>query len=362
MTHSTPSHSSQSSHAEPTTAARATLLRRLLPNGIPALWCPPVTHYDDSGAIDAARMAAHLKHLAPHVRGFLIPGSTGDGWELTAPETRHLLELALAQSRNLNVHLLIGALRPDPAEALRFIRETTDWLKTRVEATNPLHALVGARVCGFTVCPPRGSELSQQQIAGGLASLLDLELPTAIYQLPQVTRNEISPAVALELARRFSNFIFFKDTSGDDRVALEGRGLEGVFTARGAEGGYARWLRSAGGPYDGFLLGSANCFAAQYHQLMDDLSAGRSAEARALADRLTKAVDEMSRLVASFPDGNAFANANKAMDHFFAHGPRAAEVRPPRLHAGSRLPVEMIRTAGELLTRYGFMPSKGYLE
>ena len=73
-----------------TAVERRKWLARLLPDGIPALWCPLITHYDRDGAIDQPRVAAHLRHLAPHVKGFLVPGSTGDGWELSDAETRHL--------------------------------------------------------------------------------------------------------------------------------------------------------------------------------------------------------------------------------------------------------------------------------
>ena len=66
--------------------------------------------------------------------------------------------------------------------------------------------------------------------------------------------------------------------------------------------------------------------------------------------------------VAQLPEGNAFANANKSMDHFFAFGPNALNARPPRLHAGSRIPVEVLRVARDALFRHGFLPRKGYLE
>ena len=65
--------------------------------------------------------------------------------------------------------------------------------------------------------------------------------------------------------------------------------------------------------------------------------------------------------MAGHPQGNAFANANKAMDHFFAHGPDAAKLPPPRLHAGSRLPEAFLRATGELLAANGFLPGTGYL-
>src|SRR6266700_3658311 len=94
-------------------ASRSQLLAQLFPEGIPQLWCPALTHYDRDGRIDASRIGAHLRHMSPHVRGFLIPGSTGDGWELTDVEEGQLLEIALEQAQKLNLHLLIGALKPD---------------------------------------------------------------------------------------------------------------------------------------------------------------------------------------------------------------------------------------------------------
>jgi hypothetical protein len=79
-----------------------------------------------------------------------------------------------------------------------------------------------------------------------------------------------------------------------------------------------------------------------------------------MSERLTATVSAVFALVSPFPHGNAFANANKAMDHFFAYGPKAASVSPPRLHAGSSLPTEMILETGKILDRYGLLPSKGY--
>ncbi|MBI3416045.1 MAG: dihydrodipicolinate synthase family protein [Verrucomicrobia bacterium] len=342
-------------------ASRAKRLANLFPAGVPTLWCPLLTHYDSNGAIDRVRMAAHLRHLAPHVKGFLIPGSTGDGWELDETETRALLDLALDEVARLNLHLLIGVLKTDAAEMRHTVLDTLSRLKTRTGATENETALRQAHVCGFTICPPRGKELSQTEIETALVGVLELGLPTTLYQLPQITQNEISPELSLSLARRFANFLFFKDTSGADRVANVNRDLDGVFLVRGAEGDYARWLRAGGGPYHGFLLSTANCFGRELHQIESDLSAGRAAAANELSLRLTTVVNEAFRIVAGHPHGNAFANANKAMDHFFAHGPAAAKIAPPRLHAGSRLPEPFIRAIGELLSAHGFMPAKGYL-
>ena len=103
----------------PTVAVqRLAILQRLFPAGVPSLWCPSLTHYDHDGRIDAARIRAHLRHLAPHVKGFLIPGSTSDGWELSDAEFWEVLELALDQAQKLELDLLVGVLKADANEAL----------------------------------------------------------------------------------------------------------------------------------------------------------------------------------------------------------------------------------------------------
>src|SRR5205823_10367658 len=132
------------------------------------------------------------------------------------------------------------------------------------DAAQPEISLLKSRVCGFAVCAPSGKEQTQAEIARGLTSILELGLPTAVYQLPQVTQNEISPGLADSLASRFQNFILFKDSSGADRVVLESKDFSGVCALRGAEGDYTRWFKTAGGPYHGFLLGSANSFGPHF--------------------------------------------------------------------------------------------------
>ena len=332
----------------PSPATRAQWHARLFPHGIPALWCPLLTHYRDDGSLDRERITAHLRHLAPHVKGFLIPGSTGDGWEMSDAEIRELLGFIAPEIQRLGLHLLVGVLKTDAAEAQRIVRETAAALRDDA--------------VGFTVCPPKGKDLSQEVIRSALTEVLALGRPTALYQLPQVTQNEMSPATIADLAARFPNFILFKDTSGADRVASAGQDVGDVFLVRGAEGDYARWLKAGGGPYDGFLLSTANCFGRELLEVITLANAGRPGEAQSLAERLSAVVKEVFALVASVPDGNAFANANKAMDHFFAHGPRAARVLPPRLHASSRLPGKVIRATGAALERHGFLPTRGYLE
>lgn len=341
---------------------RAGMVRTLFPQGIPRLWSPPLCHYTPRGRIDRGRIRAHLAHLAPHVKTHLIPGSTGDGWELSREEIDELLEFVIRETRDLGVRILIGVLRPDGDEARRDLTGAVEWLKALTGISDPEGALSAAGVCGFTVCAPRGRDLSQDYIKEKIAAILDLGHPTALYQLPQITGNEIAPETLGALAAGHGNFYLFKDTSGRDAVSLSGVDLGGVFTVRGAEGDYARWYRGVpGGHYDGFLLGSANCFAHHYADMIHAADRGRLEEAEALSGRLTRVVNKAMEKAGKIPFGNAFANSNKAFDHFFAHGPEALKKPSPMTHSGNPLPDEYVKIAGDLLEDEGFMPERGYL-
>jgi dihydrodipicolinate synthase/N-acetylneuraminate lyase len=187
-------------------------------------------------------------------------------------------------------------------------------------------------------------------------------LPLALYQLPQVTGNELSAETVQALAARHPGFYLFKDTSGDDRVAKSNLDFDGVYLVRGAEGNYARWTKTAGGPYDGFLLSTANVFARELDAVLQLLDEGRRDEAQTLAGRLSCVVEGCFELVRSFPTGNAFTNANKILDHLMAHGEAGLRREPPLLYSGVRLPATFVESAAGLLRQNGLMPVRGYLE
>lgn len=340
---------------------RQHLWRELIGAEIPRLWCPPLTHYTADGALDQERMAAHWVSMLPNVRAFLVPGSTGDGWEMSNNEIKILLDFAIELARKLDALLLIGVLKTDVAAMREAIAETLTMLKRKAGVEASMEVLKQTRVCGFTICPPRGANLTQEQIQTDLETILELGLPTAIYQLPQVTENEMSPALVKHLAQNYANFLLFKDSSGSDRVALEDRGQSNVFLVRGAEGDYAEWLQESTGPYQGLLLSTANCFSAQLRAIVTLLQAGKIAEAQNLSVRLTQVVDAVFGLVSHLPQGNAFTNANKAIDHFMAYGSKAEKMPSPMLHSGRRLPEKVIREVGKILSNAKLIPQKGYL-
>jgi dihydrodipicolinate synthase/N-acetylneuraminate lyase len=346
---------------------RAALTARMIGPEIPRLWCPPLMHYTGGegphpyGRLDIARVAAHWRVMCPYVGGFLVPGSTGDGWEMDEDELVEVVDVALDLAVELGAHVLIGVLRTDTLAMRRVIAATVERLQVQTGESEPLAALGARNVAGFTITAPKGQTLSQDEIREGLESVLAMDLPMALYQLPQVTENEISPEVFRTLTARYPNVLLFKDTSGEDCVAEADRGESGVFLMRGAEGNYARVLEKGGGCYQGFLLSSANSFADALNGILSLVVTERMAEAEALSDRVTGVMAAVFDALAGLPHGGVFANGNKAIDHFMAYGPKAMEAPAPMLHAGVRLPRTALETTRDILARAEFLPEAGYL-
>ena len=345
------------------TGARGQLIRTLFPDGVPRLWCPLLTHYTEAPAggvqLDRARLRAHLASMQPWVKGFLIPGSTGEGWDMTDDEIRELLEVMAGEVRAIGGTILAGVLKTDGEAVRASIAGVVDWARRFTGTDDTAEALAKSAICGFTVCPPSGEALGQDVIRATLAEVLGTGLPVALYQLPQVTKNEMTPDTLRALAAAHPNFILFKDTSGTDGAAKSG--FRDVFLVRGAEGNYAGHIAEGGGAYDGFLLSTANCFGRQLAEMMDDMAEGNREAAEDVSEVLTAICATLFPLAGQVGYGNAFTNANKAMDHIMAHGADALNVAPPLLHSGIRLPADLIRAASEELARHGLAPEKGYL-
>ena len=341
---------------------RQALINKLFPSGIPKLWCPLLTHYRSDGTIDFDRMRVHFNHVVPWVKGFLIPGSTGDGWELTEDETFEVADFAIQQARMGEISLLLGVLKADVEAMKRTISSMITMLRENPTGKEDAGQVLQANhVCGFTVCPPRGKSLTQHQIEAGLSAVLDMGMPIALYQLPQVTENEVAPETFERLVQKYSNLVFFKDSSGQDNIATSGVYKGGVFLVRGAEGNYAQWLTGKGGCYDGFLLSTANSFSQNISSLIDSLEKNDQEKAREISEKLTIVVSEVFALVHPLPYGNPFTNANKAIDHFLAFGPSASTKEGPILHEKIRIPHDVIHATGAILTYHSLMPEKGYM-
>lgn len=346
---------------------REALLDRLFPEGVPRLWVPLLTFYDDEAQIDPVHTQAHHDFLSPQVNSFLTPGSTGDGWELSSSESDAVLKMELEVGRRRGNWVMVGVLRTGRGEAAESVKEMVHrFAGERPEPGDSiqwelLERLIRRRIAGFTVTPPKGAELSQEEIYQELASVLELGVPIALYQLPQVTENIMEPETVAALAERYPTFYLLKDTSGEDLVASSGQELHGIFLVRGAEGGYSDHLKSAGGHYDGYLLSSANCFARELRQIQWLCDNNHHGDARKLARRVSTVIDHAFGLVEALPFGNPFSNGNRAVDHIFAYGNQSKIVPPPMTHSGSRIPEEVIMTLREVMQEEGFNTEAGYI-
>jgi hypothetical protein len=274
------------SHKMSVVQERAQRIAKLFPGGIPRLWCPTLTHFRAARGLWMNLASASIFSVSRRMQEG--SGSRIDGRGLADERPGHpaTAERGLENDscqrdpgvdRGAEIHC--GAV-------LSCMDQTLRWLESEMDAGSASEALVRSGVVGFTVCPPRGQHLSQAEIRDSLTQVLERGLPVALYQLPQVTGNEMSPETVSDLAARFPNLLLLKDTSGQDRVALSDCDLGGLFLVRGAEGGYCRWTRAGGGPYDGLLLSTANVFAPQFDQMLQLLDTGRSQQARELAKRI----------------------------------------------------------------------------
>lgn len=205
-----------------------------------------------------------------------------------------------------------------------------------------------------------------------LSRFLERGYPIAVYQLPQVTEVTMPPALLRRLAEKYDSFLFFKDSSGQDGMALSRISLDGVFMVRGAEGSYANWLADPiPSGYHGFLLSTANVYPGPLTSLITNVAAGAAGgdlvAATEVSERIsrctTTAFDLVTGDLAADIGGNAFTNSAKAVDYWMAWGPEAMKQgRPlPMLRSGKRLPQVLVEKMGQTLTREKLMPSGGYL-
>ena len=110
---------------------RTALIRSLFPSGVPQLWVPTLVFYDEAGRIDRERQFAHLAFMAPYLKGYLIPGSTGDGWDMTDGEAIAALESVIPFALKHGLDLIVGILRPTPDSVLALLEKVLNHLRSR---------------------------------------------------------------------------------------------------------------------------------------------------------------------------------------------------------------------------------------
>ena len=91
-------------------------------------------------------MAAHWDFMAPHVNAFLVPGSTGDAWEMNDIEVRALVDLSLKLAKEKNISLLLGVLKSNASATRHGISELLSKLKLKTGKNDPIEAMKTSKV------------------------------------------------------------------------------------------------------------------------------------------------------------------------------------------------------------------------
>ncbi|WP_417474738.1 dihydrodipicolinate synthase family protein [Leisingera sp.] len=270
------------------------------------LWVPILTHYqaDAPSRLDAECAADHIAQIAPHVRQLLIAGTTGDGWSMPQALLADWLDLLRSEDMPRGQKLMLGVLEPNTEAVVARAR----WIEGQI-GKRPL----SGEVVALTICPPVDPAATQERILSHFERVMEAtELPLAVYQLPQVTGCTLS-AESFDKLVESGRIAFFKDTSGTDAVISESLRASEVTMLRGAEGDYARWIAPEG-PYDGWLLSTANGLAPELRQIERAVRQGDRQRAQALSGTLTEVVESLFEIASRWPSENTFALANRGVD------------------------------------------------
>jgi hypothetical protein len=143
-------------------ASRARLTQRLFPDGVPRLWCPTLSHFTAAGQFDEPRLRHHWQHLVPCVKGVLVPGSTGEGWEMSDADIQRLLAIVLDVAKATDIRVLIGVLKTDLPRVLQANSPSHSMARREFIATGAglsaamaLGSLPGASAAPATQSPSR---------------------------------------------------------------------------------------------------------------------------------------------------------------------------------------------------------------
>lgn len=346
---------------------RSDILRAVIPGAALPLWVPLLTPYRaGDGAVDVDRLRRHREVVRAHTPLWMIGGSTGDGWDIDDRQFATLLAASCDEHvASLQGRTLFALLGPTTDAVLNRLHALHAALGTSPKASfeENLERLIERGVVGICIAPPVGDDLDQLTIAHHFEEIgRHARMPIAMYEIPQMTGNRIAPETFQALVASHEEIILFKDSSGEDVLAETASMLDSPVLVRGFESDYAASLRAGGGLYDGLLLASANVFAQELVAIVRATLSGHLDAATTHADALEKRVAASFDAVGSVPVGNAFANANRVIDHVMAFGPRTAEVPPPTLFDGSTIDPAVVDAVASILDRDGLRPATGYLD
>ena len=274
------------------------------------LWVPIISHYQNTKnlELDNSLIQKHIKWLEPHVKQFLVCGTTGDGWNLTDKLILNWLDILNQKSLiNKDNKILFGAFGKTTEDVLR----RTDIIEKYILKNGS-----SAGFFGLTLCAPVNENIKQDEIIVHFTHIIEnTYLPISIYQLPQVVKCKIEPETLKVLKDKFKDRIqLFKDTSGEDNVVNSGINFSDIIFLRGAEENYFNHLKP-NGKYDGFLLSSANCFGKILREICNEVAVNNYDDAEKMSIKLSDLIRISFLEGQKLNFGNPFSNVNKAFTH-----------------------------------------------
>ncbi len=105
-----------------------------------------------------------------------------------------------------------------------------------------------------------------------------------------------------------------------------------------------------------------NSFAEKLREVLDLIENGEIESAKKLSDRVSRVIANVFAEVSTLPHGNAFANANKCIDHINAYGHAWADRPLPVLHAKVAIPEACLSHTESFLQEEGLFPGSLYLD
>ncbi len=230
-----------------------------------------VTPFDAEGQLDTAALQHLARHLAPHVEGFLVNGTTGD-FPLLSREERREAIAAVVEAVGGEKLVLAGTGSASTRETLALTADAQ---------------AVGADAA--VVITPYYLPTPAEGLYRHFATLAEAapDLPLILYNFPQLAGQPIPPEIVARLRRDYPNIVGMKDTSGDlgysDAVLAATDADFRLLIGRGTVVVPGMALGAAG-----TILADANIAAPAWHRVMEAVARGDWQTARSEQHRLAK--------------------------------------------------------------------------
>ncbi len=264
---------------------------------------PMVTPFDAQGRLDEAATRQLTNYLIERgVHGLFPAGSTGEGPLLTADERRQLAEIVVQETAGrVPVIIHTGALTQ--AETIALTQHAQSIGAQGVAIVTPFYfRLKDEALLRF-----------YEQVAASVP-----DFPIFLYNIPQLTGNNISAELVARLVERCPNIVGMKDSSGSLATLAASLPLRGgkFSAAIGADG---LFLAAVAMGIGASVSGNANVVPELFVALYDAAASGDLVRARALQ----RQIDVVRRILEDGGDLSLF----KGM--LAKRGIPVGKVRPP---------------------------------